>query len=70
VTSTVSNIARRAFVGAHTRWIERNDRGATMVEYALIVAGIAIVLIVAIGVFSGALSELFNRQSNAVNNVK
>jgi Flp pilus assembly pilin Flp len=67
---------QKAFIAAQTRWMELKDRkaelestdeGATMVEYALIVAGIAIVLLVAIGVFSGALGNLFNRQSNTLN---
>jgi pilus assembly protein Flp/PilA len=35
------------------------DRGATAVEYALIVGGIALVVIVAIGAIGGTLGDLF-----------
>jgi pilus assembly protein Flp/PilA len=37
-----------------------SDRGATAVEYALIVGAIVIVLAVAIGAFSGALGSIID----------
>lgn len=45
----------------------REDRGATMVEYGLLVALIAILLIGAILFLSGALDDLFNDAGEAVN---
>lgn len=36
------------------------EKGATAVEYALVVAGIAIGLVVAVGAFGGALADFFN----------
>ena len=47
--------------------LRENDRGATMVEYGLLVALIAILLIGAILFPSGALDDLFNDAGDAVN---
>jgi len=44
----------------------RNDRGATAVEYGLMVALIAIVIIVAVGLLGTTLSGLFNTVANSV----
>ena len=44
----------------------RNDRGATAVEYGLMVALIAIVIIVAVSVLGKNLSSLFNTTANSV----
>jgi len=44
----------------------RNDRGATAVEYGLMVALIAIVIIVAVTLLGTNLSSLFNRTATAV----
>jgi pilus assembly protein Flp/PilA len=44
----------------------RSDRGATAVEYGLMVALIAIVIIVAVGLLGGNLSTLFNNVANSV----
>ena len=38
---------------------ERRDRGATAVEYALIIAGVAAVLAVAVFALEGVLTEMF-----------
>ena len=38
----------------------RNDDGATAVEYVLIIAGIAVVLVTAIGFFGDALEAQIN----------
>lgn len=44
----------------------RSERGAGMVEYALLVALIAIVLVVAISFFAGKLNDSFNSFGTAV----
>ena len=42
------------------------DRGATMVEYALVVAGIALVAMVAVGPLGTAIHNLFDTASTKV----
>jgi pilus assembly protein Flp/PilA len=44
----------------------RSDRGATAVEYGLMVALIAIVIIAAVTLLGGKLSTLFNSVANSV----
>ena len=44
----------------------RNDRGATAVEYGLMVALIAIVIIVAVSLLGSNLSRLFNNVATSV----
>lgn len=44
----------------------RDDRGATAVEYGLMVALIAIVIIVAVTLLGTNLSSLFNRTATSV----
>ena len=44
----------------------KNDRGATAVEYGLIVALIAIVIILALVFLGGQLSNIFNQAGSAV----
>jgi len=44
----------------------RNDRGATAVEYGLMVALIAIVIIVAVSLLGKNLSTLFNNVATSV----
>jgi pilus assembly protein Flp/PilA len=44
----------------------RNDRGATAVEYGLMVALIAIVIIVAVTILGKNLSSLFNTVATSV----
>jgi len=43
-----------------------NERGATAVEYGLMVALIAIVIIVAVALLGGNLSGLFNQVAGSV----
>ena len=50
---------------AETR-IRNNDRGATAVEYGLMVALIAIVIIVAVKLLGTNLSTLFNKAATSV----
>lgn len=44
----------------------RSEKGATAVEYGLMVALIAIVIIVAVGLLGTNLSGLFNKVANSV----
>lgn len=44
----------------------RDERGATAVEYGLMVALIAIVIIVAVTLLGGNLSKIFDRTASAV----
>jgi pilus assembly protein Flp/PilA len=52
-------------LGANLR---REERGATMVEYGLIVAAIALVVVAAAFLLGGAISDLFGRAANEVGN--
>lgn len=47
-----------------SREAEVQDEGATMVEYGLIVAAIALVVVVGAGIFGGNLSQFFQDLSN------
>jgi len=49
--------------------IHGDDRGASLVEYALLVALIAIVCIVAVAFFGGATGDTFSRVGSSVNAV-
>ncbi len=44
----------------------KNDRGATAVEYGLIVALIAVVIIVAVVLLGGTCSDTFERSATSV----
>jgi pilus assembly protein Flp/PilA len=44
----------------------RSDRGATAVEYGLIVALIAVIIIVAVTLLGGNLSSIFNKAATAI----
>ncbi len=44
--------------------VERNDKGATMVEYGLMVALIAVVCIVAVGLIGERLDAMFDGVAN------
>lgn len=52
------NVIRRRLSGRRG-WSTRDDRGATAVEYGLMVALIALVIIVAVTAFGSALKGLF-----------
>ena len=49
-----------AFLAAHTRHDERDERGATAVEYGLLVALIAIVIVGAISLFGRSVTSLYS----------
>jgi pilus assembly protein Flp/PilA len=53
---------------AHTKLVQRahSERGASMVEYALLVGLIAIVAVVAVGLLGHSISNLFSNANNCV----
>ncbi|CAN7147801.1 Flp family type IVb pilin [Knoellia sp. LjRoot47] len=54
-------------IAFHTRLTQiRNERGATMVEYGLMVALIAVVVVLAVGPLGTAISGLFAKVSGSV----
>ena len=52
--------------GFLTEPLRRDDRGATAVEYGLMVALIAAVIVVAVTALGGKLDTLFTNVSNAI----
>jgi len=44
-------------------WFKNEESGQGMVEYALIIGLVAVVLIVALGVMSGSIGDIFERIS-------
>jgi pilus assembly protein Flp/PilA len=63
----------KAFVAvrtAHGTLLERarTERGASMVEYALLVGLIAVVAVVAIAALGGGISGLFHSANNCIGN--
>jgi pilus assembly protein Flp/PilA len=57
--------------GAHSTMLERarTERGASMVEYALLVGLIAVVAVVAVTLLGGGIANLFGGAANCVNNI-
>ena len=47
-------------------YLSRNEKGATAVEYALMVALIAVAIIAAVGALGGGLTAAFTRITTAV----
>ena len=58
--------------GAHGALLQRarTERGASMVEYALLVGLIAVVAVVAIFALGGSISGLFNNANSCVGNLQ
>jgi pilus assembly protein Flp/PilA len=58
-----------AVKGAHGSMLERarTERGASMVEYALLVGLIAVVAVVAVAALGGGISGLFSSANSCVN---
>jgi pilus assembly protein Flp/PilA len=56
--------------GFHSHMLERarTERGASMVEYALLVGLIAVVAVVAVAALGGGIKGLFNSANNCVGN--
>lgn len=50
-------------------WLKNEESGQGMVEYGLIIALIAVVLIVALTTMSGGLEKIFNGVGTTLNNV-
>lgn len=48
------------------RFDKRDDRGATAVEYGLLVGLIAVVIIVAVGLLGGTLGDLFQSVNDSL----
>jgi pilus assembly protein Flp/PilA len=44
----------------HVRWLIQRDEGATMIEYGLMVALIALVAVAAVGLFGASVNGLFD----------
>lgn len=61
-------VAVRAASGSLTTRM-RSERGASMVEYALLVGLIAVVAVLAITFLGNGISGLFNHAGNSVNSV-
>ena len=53
-------------VGCSTR-LQRSERGASLVEYALLVAFIAMVCIAAVAFFGSELTDSFSRSGSRLN---
>ncbi|MBT5109900.1 MAG: Flp family type IVb pilin [Rhodospirillaceae bacterium] len=51
---------------AFTGWLWRNASGATAIEYAMIAAGISIVIVGALALMSGSLTNIFNTVSSSL----
>lgn len=50
-------------------FVSRDEKGATATEYALIVAGIALVIIVAVGIFGTQLNSVWSRIGGSLSNL-
>ena len=60
-------IMTKALATLQTKLVSlRSEKGATAVEYGLMVALIAIVIIVAVALLGTRLSSLFNQVANAI----
>ena len=55
-----------ALSGVQSRFEGRKDRGATAVEYGLLVGLIAVVIIVAVTALGDELTNLFNKADTAI----
>jgi pilus assembly protein Flp/PilA len=56
--------------GFHSHMLERarTERGASMVEYALLVGLIAVVAVVAVAALGGGIKNLFSSTNNCIGN--
>jgi pilus assembly protein Flp/PilA len=53
-------------LGSYVRWLIRRDDGATMVEYGLMVALIAIVALLAVTALGVSVRDIFNNIAGAL----
>jgi pilus assembly protein Flp/PilA len=58
-------------VRVQNAWFAARDKesGQTLVEYALIIALVALAAIVALGFLSGRINNIFSRAGNSINKV-
>jgi pilus assembly protein Flp/PilA len=56
----------RLYWRIHLLWSRRDERGASLVEYALLLALIAVVCFVAVAVLGGSVSAKFSSNASAV----
>ena len=54
------------FVQTYTTQLRRDDRGASMVEYGLLVALIAVIVAAAAGPLGAAIAQLFTDVTNSL----
>jgi len=59
----------KALIGRITSFFYKGQKGATAVEYALIVALIAVVIIVAVTALGGGIATAFTNISNAIRGI-
>jgi pilus assembly protein Flp/PilA len=59
----------RAFISANVRKVIKSEEGASLVEYGLLVALIAVVCIAAITSLGSAISDLFKGVKTAITKV-
>ncbi len=62
---TLNQLIVRTQLAAKER-MERMERGASAVEYGLLVALIAIIIIVAVSLLGHNLSSIFNKTANSI----
>jgi len=60
------NTTVTALVALQDRRLSRDDRGATATEYALLLAFIAVVIIVAVALFGSSLNSLLSSVASSV----
>lgn len=60
------NTTVTALVALQDRRLSRDDRGATATEYALLLAFIAVVIIVAVALFGSSLNGLLSSVASSV----
>jgi pilus assembly protein Flp/PilA len=67
----MSDVITSIAVRAQNAWFAVRDKesGQTLVEYALIIALVALAAIVALGFLSGRINNLFSRAGNSLNTV-
>ncbi len=63
------DLARARYLRAKT-FLAKREEGASLVEYALLVALIALACIAALQFLGGGIANLFNNIANALSNVK
>ena len=55
------------FIINGARWLKKNEKGQAMVEYGLIIALVAVVLIVVLVALAGGLDSIFQGTADVLN---